>query len=62
MTNNQINPNQEPNENQLSDEELEQIAGGIFGDIVDSVKDKVNDAKDYVKDKVNDINPYDYYK
>jgi hypothetical protein len=39
MTDNQINPNQEPNENQLSDEnqlsneELETVAGGAGGDI-----------------------------
>jgi hypothetical protein len=61
MTNNQIDPNQEPNENQLSDEELEQVAGGGFwNDIKDAVKDEINDAKDYVRDKVNDaIYPYD---
>jgi hypothetical protein len=47
MTNNQSNPNQEPNENQLSDEELEQVAGGgFFDDIADTVKDTYNDAKD----------------
>ena len=30
MINNQIDPNREPNDNQLSDEELEGIAGGGF--------------------------------
>ena len=55
MANNQIDPNQQPNDNQLSEEELEQVAGGgIFGDIVDSVKNAFNDAKDYVDDAIND--------
>jgi hypothetical protein len=45
MTNNQIDPNQEPNDNQLADEELEQVAGG---GIFDKIKDAVDDAyKDF---------------
>jgi hypothetical protein len=51
MNNHQIDPNQEPNENQLSDEELEQVAGGgIFGDIVDAVKDAYDEAKEAYDD------------
>ncbi|MGL6338775.1 MAG: hypothetical protein ACRC80_06510 [Waterburya sp.] len=51
MTNNQIDPNQEPNDNQLVDEELEQVAGGgIFGDIADAVKDTCNDFKEGYED------------
>jgi hypothetical protein len=51
MTNNQIDPNQEPNDNQLSNEELEQVAGGgIWGDIKDAVSDTVDDVKDWYND------------
>jgi len=54
MDNNQIDPNQEPN--QLSDEELETVAGGgiINGiknfakDVYEAGKDVVSDARDAI--------------
>ncbi|MBD1930047.1 hypothetical protein H6F74_28030 [Trichocoleus sp. FACHB-90] len=54
MTNNQIDPNQEPN--QLSDEELEAVAGGS-GErpIVDAAKDFVGDVIDAGKDLISDV-------
>jgi gas vesicle protein len=56
MANNQINPNQEPNDNQLTDEELEQVAGGnIFGDIADAVEDTYNDVKEDVTNWYDDV-------
>jgi hypothetical protein len=51
MTNNQIDPNQEPNQNDLSNEELEQVAGGGgFEDIADAAKDAIKDTVHSVKD------------
>ncbi|MBD2001716.1 MULTISPECIES: hypothetical protein [Cyanophyceae] len=56
MTNNQIESNQEPN--QISDEELEAVAGGsgerplvnagkdFIGDVIDAGKDLISDVKD----------------
>jgi hypothetical protein len=56
MTNNQIDPNQEPNENQLSDEELEGIAGGgIFDDLVDAGKELAQDAIDAGQEFISDF-------
>jgi hypothetical protein len=47
MTNNQIDPNQETNDNQLAEEELEEVAGGgIWGDIKDAVDDAYKDFAD----------------
>ncbi|MEO0014383.1 MAG: hypothetical protein RLZZ535_2772 [Cyanobacteriota bacterium] len=57
MSNNQINPNQEPNDNQLSDEELEGVAGGgVIDDIVDAGKDFVGDVVDKGKEFISDVN------
>lgn len=51
MTNNQINPSQEPSQNELSNEELEQVAGGgVFDTIADAATDAVKDTVDSVKD------------
>ena len=56
MTNNQINPNHELNDNQLSESELEQVAGGgLVGDIVDAGKEFVGDVIDEGKDFVSDV-------
>lgn len=56
MANNQIDPNQEPN--QLSDEELEQVAGGgplgtlteVAGDVKDFVGGVVGEFKELRSD------------
>ncbi|MFA9202187.1 MAG: hypothetical protein ACEQSC_01385 [Candidatus Nanopelagicaceae bacterium] len=57
MSNNQINPNQEPNDNQLSDEELEGVAGGgVIDDIVDAGKEFVGDVVDKGKEFISDVN------
>jgi hypothetical protein len=54
MANNQTDPNQESN--QLSDEELEAVAGGS-GErpIVDAGKDFVGDVVDAGKDLISDV-------
>jgi hypothetical protein len=57
MTDNQIKPNQELNDNQLSDEELEGVAGGgVFDDIVDAGKEFVGDVVDKGKEFISDVN------
>ncbi|MGL6343506.1 MAG: hypothetical protein ACRC80_30735 [Waterburya sp.] len=54
MSNNQ---NQEPNNNQLSDEELEQVAGGgVFSDIADAGKELVDNVVDKGKEFISDVN------
>ena len=57
MTKNQIDPNQELN--QLSEEELEAVAGGTIGEtldkLVDAGKDFVGDVVDAGKDFIKDI-------
>lgn len=56
MTNNQTAPNQKPDNNQLSDEELEEVAGGgIFGDLVDAAKDFVGDVIDDGNEFIFDV-------
>lgn len=50
MANNQIDPNQEPN--QLSDEELEQVAGG---GLLDTAKEVAGDVKDFVGGVVGEV-------
>jgi hypothetical protein len=57
MTDNQIKPNQEPNENQLSDEELEEVAGGgVLSGIADAGKEFVGDVVDKGKEFISDVN------
>jgi hypothetical protein len=57
MTDNQINFNQEPNENQLSDEELEQVAGGgVLSNIADAGKEFLGDVVDKGKEFISDVN------
>ena len=56
MSNNQIDPNQQPNDNQLSEEELEQVAGGgLVDDIVDAGKELVGDVIHEGKDFISDV-------
>ncbi len=58
MDNNQIDPNQEPN--QLSDEELEAVAGGsgerpVVDALIDAGKDFGGDLVDAGKDLISDV-------
>ena len=58
MANNQTDPNQEPN--QLSDEELEAVAGGsgerpIVDAVKDAGKDFLGDVVDAGKDLISDV-------
>lgn len=54
MTNNQIDPNQD--HNQLSDEELEAVAGGgVLGEVLDATKDFVGNVYEAGKDLVSDV-------
>ena len=56
MTNNQIDPNQELNNNELSEEELEQVAGGgLLRDLADAGKQLVGDVIHEGKDFVSDV-------
>ena len=64
MNNNQIDPNQEPNDNQLSEEELEGVAGGgLFSDIAEAGKEFVDDVVDTGKEFISDVgNAWDKLK
>jgi hypothetical protein len=57
MTNDQINSNQEPNDNQLSDGELEEVAGGrVLSDLADAGKEFLGDVVDKGKEFISDVN------
>lgn len=54
MTNNQIEPNQEPNE--LSDDELASVSGGeAIGELIDASKDFFSDVYQSGKELISDI-------
>ena len=54
--NNQIDPNLEPDNDQLSDSELEDVAGGgFFSDLVDAGKEFFEDIADEGKEFVSDV-------
>lgn len=54
MTNNQIEPEQNPNE--LSDDELNSVSGGgIFSDAVDAAKNLASDVLETGKEVVSDV-------
>ena len=58
MSNNPIDPKNETNQisDELSEEELEHVAGGgFFSDVVDAAKDFVGDVFEEGKDFISDV-------
>ena len=56
MNPNKFESNQEPNDNQLSASELEEVAGGgFFSDLVDAGKEFIEDIADESKDFISDV-------
>ena len=58
MSNNPIDPKKESNQisDELSEEELENVAGGGFlGDVIDSAKELVSDVFEEGKEFISDV-------